>query len=115
MSKQKEKGYRFEKAIESYLCGERKGTLGKEDVAHPVFSIECKVKNNIPKGVSKDYGQALNNAPKGKIPMVVWHEDHQRHDNDIVFLRAADFRMLFIKEFNNAKRKKPRVETEEKE
>ena len=89
MSKQKAKGYRLEKAIANYFNGERKGTLGKEDVAHKIFSIECKVKNPIPKSVTKDYKQADNNAPSGKIPLVVWHKDNSKHDDDFIIIKAA--------------------------
>lgn len=118
MSKEKKKGYRLEKAIAEFFDGERKGTLGREDVSHKIFSIECKVKNNMPKGVTRDYDQATHHCPQGKIPMVVWHKDHQSHDNDFIIIQAGHFKSLLKKELEHAKSKKrnvTRVQTEEQE
>ena len=94
MSKAKQKGYRNEKAIAAYFGGERRGTLGREDINHPIVSIEKKHYGEglMPKFIQKVYGQAERNAPAGKIPIAVLHACNQPHGEDFVIIKARDLK-----------------------
>lgn len=71
-----------EKRVAAILGGTRiNGARGvrKQDVAHDTFSVEVKHgKRSIPVFVSNAYEQAVQNAPDGKIPLVVLHKHGSR-------------------------------------
>jgi len=91
-SKNRQKGKRTERAIAKRLGGKRVGILGREDVSHPVFSIECK---SVSRFVGeKWFLQAVRNCEKGKIPAVIVHITGQHHKNDYVILKLKDFEDL---------------------
>jgi hypothetical protein len=81
----------FERWIASYLGGERVWK-DQEDVAHPVFSIECKYRKEIPRWLKRALAQAELNAPLDKLPMVVLHEKNQKRDQALVVIRLSTFR-----------------------
>jgi hypothetical protein len=92
MSKAKRKGYRNERAVAEYWDGLRKGTLGREDIEHIIFTIETKTMLDIPKKTQKDYAQAKRNGSTAKIPLVVWHKNNTHRDEDFCILKARDLR-----------------------
>ena len=96
MSKAKRKGYRNEKAVADYWGGERRGTLGREDVNHPAISIETKYYGNdlLPKFIIKVYSQAERNAPSGKIPVAILHQCNDTHGEDFCILKAKYLKPL---------------------
>ena len=85
------KGRRRGKALESYVaenyCGFKQGLYGGEDVALRRFSVECKERQTPLKTIEKWMQQAELNG-KGKIPMVYFHVNNQRHEKDFIIFRA---------------------------
>jgi len=100
MSIQKRRGYRHEKALEARLGLWRVGTLGREDLhdtnhtAAVRLSVEAKSRESYPIWWRDAHRQAWNNAPPGTVPLVVWHLTSQKHDEDRVDLRLADFEAI---------------------
>ena len=96
MSKEKQKGYRNEKAVAEYFGGERRGTLGAEDVNHPTMSIETKHygHNLLPKFILKVYEQAERNSPAGKIPVAILHQVNDSHKDDFCIIKAKHLKEL---------------------
>jgi hypothetical protein len=43
----------------------------QQDVEHPLFSIECKLRASLPALLMQAFGQARGNAKDGQIPLVV--------------------------------------------
>lgn len=65
-----------------------------EDIAWGRFSIEHKSsKVGAPAYLLQWMKQAVTNCV-GKIPLVHWHTDGQHIENDLVILRAEDFRRI---------------------
>jgi len=85
------KGRRRGKALENYVaeafCGFKQGLYGGEDVALRRFSVECKERENGLKTLEKWMQQAEENA-KGKIAMVYFHRNNDRHERDLIIFRA---------------------------
>jgi len=94
MSLQRQRGNAAERAIAKRLGGQRAGQFGGEDVAHAVYSIECKERATLPTWLKDALAQAVGHAPAGKTPVVVLHELGGRHDGDMVVLRLRDFENL---------------------
>jgi len=91
-NKNRQRGKRTEKAIAKRLNAKRVGILGKEDVSHPIFSIECK---SVSRFVGeKWFLQAIRNCEKDKIPAVIVHVTGQHHKNDYVIIKLKDFEDL---------------------
>jgi hypothetical protein len=91
-NKNRQRGKRTEKIVAKRLGGKRVGILGKEDVSHPIFSIECK---SVSRFVGeKWFMQAIRNCEQGKIPAVVVHLVGQHYKNDYVIIRMKDFEDL---------------------
>lgn len=97
--KNRQRGKRAERAIAKRLRGKRVGVLGREDIEHPLWSIE--VKSRVRFAGEKFLRQAERNCPAGKTAIVVVHILHQPHSNDIVMMRLKDFEDYFGKIFKN--------------
>ena len=65
------------------------------DIKHPWLAVEVKSRKQLPAWLLQAMYQAVRNAPKGKLPLVIWHEKGQRHDNDLVMMRLKDFEEWF--------------------
>jgi len=92
-TKNRNRGKRHERKIAELLGGKRTGVLGGEDVLHPVYAVECKSREKIPKWFAKFWEQTLRNA-KDKIPMLVIHKLNQKHEDDWIVVRLKDFLAL---------------------
>lgn len=91
----------FEKRIGARLGGVRVGILGGEDVRHPILSIECTQvdKKRFPQMVKKKYYQAIANAPKGKLPVVIMKEKRRMDDNSLVILSLVNFEKILFRAY----------------
>ena len=76
----------FERRIAKRLDGRRVGILGKEDIEHPLFSIECKLLKELPKGLTEPYKQAEKNCPAGKIAIVCMKEKKKQDGNALIIM-----------------------------
>ena len=67
-----------------------------EDVSHPIFSIECKLRQiqNYPKTLRNWFEQARSNAAPGKIPLLAIHLSGEIRANDLVVIKRSDFEDL---------------------
>lgn len=87
-----------ERAVAAALGGRRisNHALGLEtpDVETDRVSVEVKHRKTLPMWLCDAMRQARDNATPGKLPVVVLHQAGQRHSNDIVCVRLADFAML---------------------
>jgi len=90
--KNRKKGKRTEKAIAKRLDGIRIGILGGEDVLTDQFTIEVKTRKKFV--ALSWYQQAVKNAKKNKIPLLIVHISNKHHDNDLVILSLKDFEKL---------------------
>jgi len=64
-----------------------------EDIAAGPLSVEVKSRKQTPAYVQNWMDQAVENSD-GRIPVVHWHRDNARYDNDLIILRAQDLRKL---------------------
>lgn len=87
--KNKQRGYRFEKVIADKLKTFRMGTMGKEDVYHPDYSIECK--DYARYAGAKILEQAERNNTRGVVPFGVVHVRGTQYDESIVLIRWKHF------------------------
>lgn len=98
MSKNRDRGKRFERKVAERLGGKRTGVLGGEDVMHPIYSIECKSRETLPKWFAKFWEQTLANCEQGKTPLLVIHQTNKRHDDDFVVMKLSDFELFCVTE-----------------
>jgi hypothetical protein len=88
----------MEKKYEELFGGLRVGTLGKEDVFHHIYSVECKEMQDD-KGMKKLTGfweQCTGNA-KDKVPILAMHFLGTRYEDDLIVMRASDFKERILK------------------
>jgi hypothetical protein len=90
--KNRRKAKQVERAIAKRLDGLRIGILGGEDVSTSQFSIEVKTRKKFV--ALSWYQQAVKNAKKNKIPLLIVHITNKHHDNDLVILSLKDFEKL---------------------
>jgi hypothetical protein len=85
-----------ERAIAKRLNGKRIGATGKAtaDVVSDWLSIEVKHRKRLPEWLKTALDQARAGAGE-RLPVVVLHEAGQRHADDLVVLRLADFQDWF--------------------
>jgi hypothetical protein len=71
---------RVEQTVAQLVEGQRVGNKGcaTEDVTHPLFSIECKHRSQLPTLITDGYAQAERNSPKDRTPLLVLHEKGSR-------------------------------------
>lgn len=84
-----------ERRLARELGGERVGILGREDVRHGRLSVEVKTRQALPRFLVNCYGQAVDNARPGKVPLLVLKEKGKRYADCLCVLRLSDFLGLF--------------------
>lgn len=79
------------------LGGQRVGNSGRntEDISHGWLSCEVKHRDVLPSWLKMAMWQARTNAAADKLPVVILHESGQRHADNLVVIRMADFREWF--------------------
>lgn len=80
------------------LGGQRTGPTGRNtnDVEHSWLAVECKHRKVLPTWFIDAMRQAKANSNKGeKLPVVVIHQLGQRHADDYIVMRMADFKDYF--------------------
>ena len=82
-----------ERAVAAILGGERVGCTGEAtpDVVTGRLAVEVKHRAKLPKWLLAAMAQSERNAPGDKLPVVVLHEKHQKHCQDLVVVRLAHF------------------------
>ena len=90
----KRSGRALQSEVAKNWNGKNTGTLGGEDVEHPIFSIECKHRNRRTE-LQTFLEQAERHCPPDKTALVVFHQKGQRHAQDLVVLRRKEFEELF--------------------
>lgn len=92
---------KVERAVAAYYGGQRMRVTGVEgevpDVRAPHLSIEVKerAKGFYPKWLTSALQQAVDAAEPGEIPIVHLHTYQGNYDDDLVVMRACDFRILY--------------------
>lgn len=87
------RGKRLETSLAKRLSGHRLGVTGlaTPDIETPIWAIETKSRKALPALLRDAMAQAARNAPDGKAPLVILHQNGDRHDADIVCMRLGDF------------------------
>ena len=85
-----------ERKIAAMIGGERIPITGRirgdvPDIEHSWLSPEIKHRKEIPKWLHDAYDQANQSAKPDQLPVVILHEERQRHQNDYVLIRLKDF------------------------
>ena len=88
-AKNRQRGKATERAVAKLTGGKRIGILGNDDVQAGLWSIE--VKDRVRFIGATFMQQAIRNCPKDKTPLVVVHVTGQRHADDLVMIRLADW------------------------
>ncbi len=85
-----------ERAIAKRLNGKRLGATGQAtaDVVSDWLSAEVKHRRKLPEWLKDALAQAQAGSGE-RLPIVILHENGQRHDNDLVLMRLADFEDWF--------------------
>ncbi len=81
----------LERWVAEYLGGQRVWQE-LQDVSHPVYSIECKMRKQLPHWLQDAVQQSITNAPPKKLPIVVLHEKGQPRGKSLVVIRLDLFR-----------------------
>ena len=84
----------YERRIAAFVSGKRRGadyggrTGGKDDIIHPLLSIECKLYSRVTYGLLlAAVDQAEANAEEGKIPVAVIKRKRDRDLDSLVVLK----------------------------
>ena len=82
-----------ERAVARILEGQRAGPRGAHpDVEHAWLAPEVKHRAKTPAWLQDAVAQSVRNSPGADhLPLVVLHESGQRHSEDLVIMRLADF------------------------
>ncbi len=77
-----------ERRIAKLFGGRRVGPAGTatEDVEHPLYAIECKLRKRLPGWIKDAVAQAVGAAKRNKLPLVVLHETGRHWQNDLVVI-----------------------------
>lgn len=87
------RGKNAELGVARYL-GAKRQHFEKEDLEHPVLSIQVKHRKQLPKSLVDWMSQAESDAANGKIPCAVLHEERQRYEDSLVVLRLRDLKKI---------------------
>ncbi len=85
----KRQGRKVQSVLAKRVGGKNVGTIEGQDISHPVFSIEAKHRKQFIGNTFME--QAIRNAPKGKIPIVIVHTLRQRFSKSLVLIRMSDW------------------------
>ena len=85
-----------ERAVAGRLGGKRQGAVGRTgaDVLTGWLSVEVKHRKRLPQWLKNALTQARTGAGD-RLPLVILHEAGQRHSDDLVLVRLADFQDWF--------------------
>lgn len=85
-----------ERAVAKRLNGRRQGAVGRTgaDVLNDWLAVEVKHRRRLPAWLKDALTQARTGAGD-RLPIVVLHEAGQRHADDLVLVRLADFEDWF--------------------
>jgi len=85
-----------ERVIARRLNATRQGATGRTgaDVVNDWLAVEVKHRRRLPQWLKDALAQARSGAGD-RLPIVVLHEAGQRHSDDLVVLRLADFEDWF--------------------
>lgn len=87
------RGKDLERYCAHFYSGLRVGILSHEDILLTKFSCECKEREKLPQSIKAWMAQAERNASGyGKIAFCHLHENGIEHKDDLVILRASDFK-----------------------
>lgn len=95
MSIQRQRGNNLERRVAKELGTVRQGQYGAVDVATETFAVECKERQSVPKWLKAAIAQAVGHAQPDQLPVVWLHELGARHDEDVVMIKAKDFKEWF--------------------
>jgi len=86
------------KAIERKICakfgGKRSGPTGKmgpDCVETAPFALQIKHRKNVPQWLTDAHVQALNDAPRGMLPVLVLHPKGWAIGESLVIIRLENF------------------------
>lgn len=96
MSKTNKTWKRTERKIAALTGGKRVPVTGRArgdapDVAHDTLAIEVKHRAALPAWLHSAMAQAVASQRGEQLPIVILHEAGQRHAQDYVIMRLADF------------------------
>ncbi len=85
-----------ERRIAKLLGGRRIPITGRQrgdvpDIEHDALSIEVKSRKALPAWLLGALSQAQAASKKGKVPVVVLHQDHTPYTESLVVLTLSDF------------------------
>jgi hypothetical protein len=84
-----------ERAVARIFKGKRTSNQGLGSavpvVVSDAYCVEVKHREKLPEWLKAAMAQAVTNCRPGLLALVVLHECGQRHDNDLVMVRLADF------------------------
>ena len=83
------RGKNAELAVAKRL-GAKRNHFEREDLFHPILSIEVKCRKKLPVLLMKAMAQARAASPAEKIACVVLHEHGSRHADDLAVIRLED-------------------------
>ena len=86
-----------ERAVARRLNGRRQGATGRTgaDVVNDWLAVEVKHRRRLPQWLKNALAQAKSGASEQRLAIAVLHEAGQRHSDDLVVLRLADFEDWF--------------------
>lgn len=84
---------RTEREVAAALGGRRVPVTGRRgaDVEHPTLAPEVKSRAELPRWLVEAVAQARAGAAEGRLPIVVLHQVGDRHGEDLVVVRFADW------------------------
>ena len=85
-----------ERAVAEHLGGRRVPVTGRQrgdvpDIQHPFLSVEVKHRKTIPAWLLTAMSQAWAAARGDQVPVVVIHQEGQRHLSDMVVIPMGSF------------------------
>jgi len=85
-----------ERAVARRLNGRRQGATGRTgaDVVSDWLSVEVKHRKRLPEWLKTALDQARTGAGE-RLALAILHEAGQRHSDDLVLMRLADFQEWF--------------------
>ena len=90
----KRRGRAYQTKLSKLVEGKNVGTLGGEDIEHPIYSIEAKAyKAYRGESIMK---QCEANCKGDKIPVAIVHVNGQRYERDIVHMRFKDWEKIAL-------------------
>lgn len=80
-----------ERAVAKLLNGQRHGHLGGRDIDAGWLSAEVKHRQDLPAWLLAAMRQAEGHAQPGQLAVVILHQHGDRHADNLVVMRLAEF------------------------